>query len=98
MHSIIFQSFNKLKKGFIVDHKNNVKTDNRLSNLQQIKHRENSSKDKHRYNPTSKYVGVNKVGEKYRATISINNKKIHIGYFDSEIEASKAYQLKLKTI
>ncbi len=41
---------------------------------------------------TSKYPGVNKVGKRWRAKIRINNHQTHIGYFNTEEEASEAYQ------
>ena len=82
----------------MVDHINNDPKDNRSINLQWITHRENSSKDKWRGSYTSKYIGVHfdKRSEKWRSGISIMGKRDHLGYFDSEIEASNAYQLKLK--
>lgn len=42
---------------------------------------------------TSKYTGVyfNKRNNKFTAKTSINRKTKHIGYFDSELEAAKAY-------
>jgi hypothetical protein len=43
----------------VVDHIDNDKLNNHVSNLQIISQRENSSKDKFRYNPTSQYTGVN---------------------------------------
>lgn len=82
----------------VVDHKNNVKTDNRLSNLQIITNRENSSKD--RKNKTSKYTGVycHKTRNKWKASIEINGSKVHLGLFTCELEAHNAYQNKLKEI
>ena len=49
-------------------------------------------------NKTSKYIGVNwkKQNKKWRAAIKINGKAKHLGYFDDELEASNAYQEKLK--
>jgi hypothetical protein len=40
----------------VIDHKNNIRTDNRLENLQLISHRENISKDQK--NTSSNYTGV----------------------------------------
>lgn len=81
------------KRGLVVDHINNDKTDNRLSNLQIITHRENLSKDK-----KTKYTGVTlkKSTNRWRAQIHINNKAEHLGYFKTEIEAHNAYQNRLK--
>jgi hypothetical protein len=79
-----------------VDHINNIKTDNRLVNLQLITNRENTSKDKK--DGTSKYVGVcwKKSKNKFEAQITINNKNKHLGLFTDEYEAHLVYQKALK--
>lgn len=85
----------------VVDHINNIKTDNRVENLQIITQRENTIKEiKNKENKTSKYIGVNycKTYKKYKARIYINGKRHHLGYFKTEEEASEAYQNKLKEI
>lgn len=78
----------------VVDHINNDKIDNRLSNLQLISHRENGSKDKFRLNKSSKYVGVSfeNCTKKWKAVICINKKNKSLGRFKTEIEAHEAYQ------
>ena len=43
---------------------------------------------------TSKYVGVAKRNNIYVAQISINKKRIHIGHYNDELNAAKAYDLK----
>jgi len=80
----------------VVDHYNNNPLDNRLVNLQIITHRNNSSKDKKE--GTSKFTGVyfHQTHNKFCASICINTKKIHLGAFVNEIDASNAYQLALK--
>ena len=40
---------------------------------------------------TSKYHGVCKVGRKYRTLITVNQKLIHLGYFNTEEEAAMRY-------
>jgi len=79
----------------VVDHINNVKTDNRLENLQLISQRHNLSKDK---NGTSRYPGVSwyRRVKKWQAHIVINGKHAHLGYFTDESEAALAYQNALK--
>lgn len=81
----------------VVDHINTIKTDNHLDNLQIITHRENCSKDK---KGSSKYTGVSwyKRCNKWQAIININGQNKPLGYFKTELEASEAYQSKLKTI
>ncbi|MEC4049772.1 HNH endonuclease [Flavobacterium sp. SUN046] len=82
----------------VVDHINNIKTDNRLINLQIISHRENTSKD--RKNKSSKYVGVcfKKDKNLWQSAIRINGKIKHLGYSKNEKEASFFYQNALKEI
>ena len=38
-----------------------------------------------------KFKGVHKRGNKYQTSIRVNGKSIHLGYFDTEIEAAIAY-------
>lgn len=82
----------------VVDHINNIKTDNRVENLQLISPRENTSKD--RKNGSSKYTGVywDKINKNWRSTIRINGKLKYLGRFKNEIEASNAYQNVLNNI
>ena len=84
--------------GLIVDHKDNDKLNNRLSNLQLISARENSSKDKKGF--TSKYTGVcwSKASNKWLSKITVNGKSKHIGYFKCELAAAAEYQKKLAEI
>lgn len=81
----------------VVDHKDNDASNNNLENLQIITARDNSSKDRKRI---SNHVGVYwyKRTSKWRAQISINGKKLGLGYFVSESEAANAYQNKLKEL
>ena len=82
----------------VIDHINNNKLDNRLENIQIISHRLNCSKDLK--NKTSKYNGVywSKQYNKWHSRIQINKKNNHLGYFNTELEASKAYQNKINEI
>lgn len=80
----------------VVDHINEIITDNRIENLQIITVRENVSRS--RKNTVSKYTGVHKekLRNKWRASIYINGKHIKLGTFDTEEEASEYYQNALK--
>lgn len=92
LHRILYQTFKgDLLDGLVVDHIDNNKLNNSLNNLQQISIRENASKD--RGIGTSKYLGVclDKRRNKWRATIYDGKKRKHIGYYKTEIDASKAY-------
>tara|TARA_R100000781_G_scaffold113283_1_gene81466 strand:+ start:1200 stop:2006 length:807 start_codon:yes stop_codon:yes gene_type:complete len=82
----------------VVDHKDNIKENNFVWNLQLTTNRHNASKDKE--GGTSKYVGVswNKRTKKWRAVIYHNGKETHLGLFDNEDTASEYYQNALKAI
>lgn len=82
----------------VVDHKDNNKLNNNLSNLQIIDQRKNASKDKS--GATSQYTGVRfrKEYNKWSAEIRINGPKKHLGTFDTEYEAHLAYQEALNTL
>lgn len=81
----------------IVDHKNNVRSDDRLENLQLITTRENVSKDQFRQNRSSKYIGVSwcKTNKKWKAQININGRLKYLGHYIDELDASNAYQKEL---
>ena len=80
---------------FVVDHINHNGLDNRKANLRPATFVQNGMnklffKLKTSY---SKYNGVTwrKDIKKWRAQIGFNGKRINLGYFDSEIEAARAY-------
>ena len=93
--AIYFLNHKPCGMNLVVDHINGIRTDNRVDNIQVISNRENCQK--RIANHSSKYVGVCwcKRRNKFFAQIYIG-KKIKIGYFDCEVEASKAYINKLK--
>lgn len=82
----------------IIDHINENKIDNRVENLQIVTNRYNVSKSTFKNRNVS--VGCQFIvsTNKWRSQIKINNKNIHLGLFNSETEASEAYQNKLKEI
>ena len=92
--AMVFLNHSK-ENGLVVDHIDNDKSNNKLSNLQLVSVRKNSSKDK---KGVSKYTGVSwcKLSKKWKAQIHLDGKKIHLGIFKNELDASKAYQNRLK--
>jgi hypothetical protein len=80
-------------KGLIVDHRNLDGLDNRRSNLRIATYSENNCNKAKRKNTSSCFVGVcfDKRCRRWVAYIQMNRKRIQLGYFDSEIDAARAY-------
>ncbi|MFH1369694.1 MAG: AP2 domain-containing protein [Planctomycetota bacterium] len=89
MHRVIMNA----PKGLLVDHKNNDGLDNRRENLRLATSSQNNCNKRKRKNASSRFVGVsfNKLKRRWCAYICFNGKNIWLGWFDSEIEAAKAY-------
>jgi hypothetical protein len=68
----------------VIDHIDRNILNNCVSNLRIVSQQENC------FNTNAK--GYHKRGNKYHAQIKINEKRIHLGMFDTEAEASNAYQ------
>lgn len=94
-----FLGYTIKRNGFVIDHIDSDKSNNNLENLRIVTCRSNVSKEVHSRSK-SKLVGAiwNKSNNKWISRISINGKPIHLGTFDTDIEASNAYNEKLKTI
>jgi len=84
----------RAEDGKQVDHINGNKLDNRKCNLRICTNQQNTFNSSAHKNSTSKLKGVSwyKSGSKWRAQISINQKRTHIGYFKTEQEAFDAYK------
>ena len=77
-------------EGFQTDHINSIKTDNRLENLQYITQQQNCQKRKTKDGRNIKGYTLNKNGT-YKAEITVDNKKIYLGYYNTEEEARQVY-------
>lgn len=87
-------------RGFVIDHIDGDKTNNKVSNLREVSprgNRVNYTKD-NKY--SSKYTGVcwDKSRNKWFASIKINGKQKNLGRFNSEYDAHLAYENKLKEL
>lgn len=83
--------------GLHIDHKNQIKHDNRWSNLRLLTHSDNlMNRDKARSdNSSTGIIGVSLTKQgKYHAYIHINKKRVNIGFFDTVEEATEARRLK----
>lgn len=78
-----------------VDHINGDRSDNRWANLRQATQSQNSMNIGRRSTNVSGFKGVhwNKATQKWRACITINQKKFHLGLFQTAELAFGAYQL-----
>ena len=77
----------------VVDHIDNDKLNNNVSNLQLINQRLNSSKDRN-----TECTGVYKVGNKFLSQVQIDGKNIYLGFFTTQQQANEYYQNALKSI
>jgi hypothetical protein len=79
--------------GLLVDHRNRNGLDNRRENLRLATYSQNNCNKPKRKNTSSQFAGVsfNKLCKRWCCYINHNGKRIFLGYFDSEIEAAKAY-------
>ena len=76
-----------------IDHIDRNKTNNSISNLRWIS-KSNNNRNRPKFkNSLSKYIGVyfHKARGKYVATIRINDKQKHIGYYEKEEDAARAF-------
>ena len=101
VHQLVAESFLNHKRcgmKLVVNHIDFDKTNNKLDNLEIVTTRENANQ-KH-LKSISKYTGVSwsKRANKWVASIKINNKNKHLGYYINEEEASKAYKKELLNI
>ena len=94
VHSLVGEAFLGLLKHrkFVYHHKDHCKTNNSLSNLDIVTQRYNVTEYKEGF--TSEYTGVNWNirGKCWRASIIYEGKKLHLGSFKSEVEASLYYR------
>ena len=69
----------------LIDHYNRNRRDNSLENLHVVTSQQNA------FNTDAKGYCWDKMAGKWRAKIYLNNKSIHLGYFENEEDAHNAY-------
>ena len=95
--AMAFLDFKPNKQVLTIDHKNGVRTDNRLENLQIVTQRENNQN----YHKSRKgQIGADwhEQTKKWRSRIYINKRIVHLGLFEEEKDALKAYEIANKEI
>lgn len=98
IHQLVAESFLNYDKasGLIIDHINNVSTDNRVENLQVVTYRHNITKDKKKKSTLPTGVTRTPSG-KYKASIYYGRRqRVYLGVFDCPLMASLAYQNAIK--
>ena len=86
-----------LNSKLVVDHINNDKLDNELTNLQIVTRRLNNTKE---FDGKTVYPGVHmdKGRKMYRARIKKEGKYLHLGSYSTPIEAYRSYLTSLKRV
>lgn len=92
-HTLHRYLLGKQEQGYVIDHINRIKTDNRLTNLRVITSKENSYNRTKSCTSKNLYKGVQKKGDKFIAQISKDGKTHQIGGFKTEEDAAKVYDL-----
>ena len=83
------------------DHLNGIRNDNRWVNLRDVTNSINQQNQRRPHsNNKSGYLGVSlcSYSGKWRVQITLNNKLIHLGYFNDKHEASERYLSKKREI
>lgn len=93
-HRLVLMNFMENVNNYpTINHKNGIRHDNRLENLEWVTDSENNT---HRYigkPKSSKYTGVqwHKAANKWLAKYKVNQKAVHLGVFENEYDAHMAY-------
>ena len=92
-HRLAYFYVTKKLPSYDIDHINGIKNDNRWINLRAATRTQNNGNSKIKKNNKTGYKGVifDYERNKYRATISVNNKTICLGRFNTPQKAHAAY-------
>jgi hypothetical protein len=100
-HIYLHREITNCPKDKFVDHINHNKLDNRRCNLRIVTLSQNQwNQTTQIRSKSSKYKGVywSKVAKRWQAYLAFHKKRIHLGLFESEIEAAIAYNEKAKEL
>lgn len=86
--------------GILIDHINHNGLDNRRSNLRFATTQQNNWNSNRKKPKGSRFRGVrqHRITKKWRAIICSDNKRIHLGYFDTDVSAARAYDAEAKRL
>jgi hypothetical protein len=92
VHQLVAQYIPNPRNLKYINHKDGNGFNNFYLNLEWVTQRENVCHGQDKSKTSSKYIGVywGKIQRKWKVNIRINNKKKHLGSFDSEEEAYQA--------
>lgn len=76
-----------------LDHINGDRSDNRLANLREVSSRENAQNQRVRATRSGRLPGAHfhKPSGRFKSAIRVDGQQQHLGYFNTEEEASAAY-------
>lgn len=74
-----------------LDHINGIRSDNRWCNLREVSNQQNQFNRKARRDSSTGLKGVSIRGAKYRASIWVDGKERHLGYYKTAEEAKVVY-------
>lgn len=99
LHRIIWMMVEGKWPAQQIDHKDTDRANNRWANLREATNGQNTCNQKLRVTSKTGLKGVSFVStkKKYKATIGLNNKDIHLGFHDCKACASFAYQIAADT-
>jgi len=81
----------KTSKGMDVDHIDHDGLNNQKSNLRNCTRSENAQNQRHYASSDYQGTSWHKRSRKFRSQIGVKGNRIHLGFFNSEIDAAKAY-------
>jgi hypothetical protein len=94
LHRLLAKYFlENYSEDLYVDHIDKNRQNNNLENLRMVNNQQNTSNQTKQKNCSSIYKGVHffKRVNKWQSYIMIYYKRIHLGYFDTELEAAQTY-------